>query len=148
MVAAVLLAVASVLAVRRLRAGRGRLPLSPADLAELDAVGSALVAEHHRQVAARLTATLDTIRDRRVPLARVLGGTGVPGQFVLEFADGSAILARAAGRYDVVTVAVAVARERVLLTLWRDTGAAFPLLLSWRGGERVLDAVAVQEGAV
>nr|NLI50031.1 hypothetical protein [Propionibacterium sp.] len=139
------LVVSVVLGVRLVRPRAGaRLRLRPEDVAELDAVGAALAAERHREVAARLTSALDALRNRRVPLARVLGGTGIPGQFVLEFADGTAILARTVGRSDAATVAVAVARERVLLTLWHDTGTHFPLVLSWRGGERVLDAVAVQ----
>jgi hypothetical protein len=147
LVLAAALLVGAVLLVRARfpRHARG-LHLRPEDVAELDAVAAALAAERHREVAAHLTLALDALRSRRVPLARVLGGTGVPGQFVLEFADGTTILARGGGRSDAATVAVAVARGRVLLTLWRDTGTSFPCLLSWRGGERVLDAVAVQSG--
>ncbi len=143
MAAALLVSVA--LGVRLVRPPRdARLRLRPEDVAELNAVAGALAAERHHEVAAHLAGALEALRNRRVPLSRVLGGTGVRGQFVLEFADGTTILARGVGRHDVATVAVAAARERVLLTLWHDTGTHFPLLLSWRGGERVLDAVAVQ----
>ncbi len=143
----VALLVGAVVVVRLVIAPRRPgLPLAPEDVAELDAVGAALAAERHREVAAHLTLALDALRNRKVPLSRVRGGSGVPGQYVLEFADGTTILATGGGPDDAATVAVAAARGRVLLTLWRDTGTTFSCLLSWRGGERILDALAVQTG--
>jgi len=136
-----LVAGAAVLLARPAR--RTPPPVDPADAQELDAVGRLLIAEHHDEVAAQLRRLLETLRRRRVPLVRVLGGDGIRGQGVLEFADGTRILARSIGRVDLGTVAVAVLQRRVLLQSWTDDGRGLAVELVWPGGARTVEAVAV-----
>lgn len=118
----------------------GALPVTAADAAELDDIGRRLLAEHHDRTRGPLCSALERLRARGVPLARVRS-LGVRGQAALEFRDGTVILARSRARDDLVVVALAALRGRVLVQAWRDQGAEHDLTLTWATGARSVEAV-------
>lgn len=138
--------VASVLAAALLglRRSRRAVHLAPRDIAELDAIARRVMAEHHAHIAPSLECALGQIHGRQVPLARVTRGAA-PRQWILHFADGSAILV--AGRPgDAGIVAMTLQRTRVLLVEWRDRDDRYVLRLGWSGGSIDLEALGSPHG--
>ncbi len=131
--------------MRAARRRRRRVGVDPADAAELESIGRALLLEHHGRTAAHLAASVETLRARRVPVRRVRSGSGVRGQAYLVFADGTTLLARARPPADMVTLAMAAQSRRVLVTQWGDSGLDIQARLDC-GGEQVLISVVAVDG--
>lgn len=148
----IVLCAGAALAAWRVRRSAGRRRFDhvlPGDEAwELDSLGRALLAEHHLVVGAPLTATLERVRARGVPLSTIRRNGGVRRQFVLGFADGSGVLASPRGRADAGLLLFAMRRCSVLVHRWADEGDVFVVELAWPDGRSLWEAVALPNRAV
>lgn len=136
------LLVATLLAVAFAARPRSRtLPIDPVDRAELDAVGAALLAEHHAATEPLLVRRLRTLTGRGVPVSRV-EATGIHGQWRLGFADSTSLLVRERRPGDMALLGVRLLSGRVRLASYELVTGGALLEVAWRGGRLRVLAVA------
>lgn len=130
-------------AVRRAAQGR-RLPVAEGDEAELAALAKALVREHHALTAPVLLTRITMLRARKVPVARA-ESSGMRGQWILCFADGTGLIVRGRRSTDGTLIALTAPQHHILLDSFEDREDGVAIKLAWAQRSLVLDAVAVAE---
>lgn len=149
----VVVTVCLLVALGGLFAARRRGRRRPAPVAnelgdELDALAQALLAERHHEVGAPLSSALEQVRGRGVPLTGLRPQGRIRKQFVLAFADGTEIVARAPGGGAAGSLLTAMLQGRVLVSRWVDDGESFRVELKWHRGRAFWEAVALASPAV
>ena len=140
LVLAALLAVGVGVAIAA-RPRRTELHLDPADVAELDAVGAVLLAEHRSNHEPLLANRLRTLAGRGVPASSVTP-TGIRGQWVLHFADSTPLVVRERRPGDMAVLSLQLTRGRVNLASFRFVEAGAVVEVAWRSGRMRVLAVA------
>lgn len=118
------------------------LGLDPADVRELDALGEVLVGEHRARTRQLVAARLQLVLGRGVPV-QAIEPTGVPGRWVLRFADASALIVTSRHSSDLAVLSMHLLQHRVRLVGYVERGESTELDVSWGQGNLRLEAVGV-----